>query len=104
MSRGPMWLRSTGLEYAMVFPPEAVLPQPHGPAVQVLIESGHRLDGVAVRHEEALLDRVQGRVEDDGRPRIVPTHRLVDEECSAPVRVHPDTALLCRDSDGHLRR
>src|SRR5256885_11670714 len=56
-SMGLMWLRSTGLEYPMVFPPEAVLPEPHGPAVQVLIESGHRLDGVAVRHEEAQIGR-----------------------------------------------
>src|SRR3989475_9996996 len=98
---GPMWLRSTGLENPMVFPPEAVLPEPHGPAVQVLIESGHRLDGGAVRNEEALLDRVQGRVEVDGIPRIVPTHRRSDEESSTPGRVQPDPDLGCRVSAGH---
>src|SRR5256885_15922599 len=101
---GPMWLRSTGLESRMVFPPEAVLPEPHGPAVQVLIASGHRLDGVAVRHEEALLDRGQGRVEDDGIPRIAPTHRILDEACSTPGRVPPARGLGCRVSDGHLVR
>src|SRR5438445_5301627 len=103
-SMGPMRLQTTGLEYPMVFPPEAVLPEPHGPAVQVLIESGHRRDGVAVRHEEALLDRVQGRVEVVGIPLIVPTHRIVDEECSTPGRVQPDRDLVCRVSDGHVVR